>query len=83
VRDEIPSSQDAGDGPGRVPGLSTKEQKKAQRGANKGKEIPSFKSISANQDLSYQQGRRFGKIRDELDLCYKIASGSVCDFGPE
>lgn len=39
----------------------TKEQKKAQRGANK--------------------GRRFQKVRDELDLCYKVANGSTCEFG--
>ena len=41
----------------------TKEQKKAQRGANK--------------------GRKFGKVRDELDLCWRIANGSVCEFGAE
>ncbi|KAF9039046.1 zinc finger dihydrouridine synthase [Panaeolus papilionaceus] len=39
----------------------TKEQKKAQRGQNK--------------------GRKFGKVRDELDLCWKVANGSVCEFG--
>ncbi|KAF8065084.1 hypothetical protein FPV67DRAFT_1562931 [Lyophyllum atratum] len=39
----------------------TKEQKKAQRGANK--------------------GRRFGKVRDELDLCWRIANGATCEYG--
>ena len=39
----------------------TKEQKKAARGANK--------------------GRRFGKVRDELELCWKIANGGECEFG--
>ncbi|KAJ7594364.1 zinc finger dihydrouridine synthase [Mycena floridula] len=29
------------------------------------------------------KGRRFGKIRDELDLCWKIAKGSTCEFGAE
>ncbi|KAJ7291928.1 hypothetical protein C8J57DRAFT_1274196 [Mycena rebaudengoi] len=29
------------------------------------------------------KNRRFGKVRDELDLCYKIASGGVCDFGEQ
>ena len=46
-------------GPSR--GKLTKEQKKTQRGANK--------------------GRKFGKVRDELDLCWKVANGSVCEFG--
>ncbi|KAF9045905.1 zinc finger dihydrouridine synthase [Hymenopellis radicata] len=41
----------------------SKEEKKAQRGQNK--------------------GRRFGKIRDDLDLCWRIASGSVCEFGTD
>ncbi|KIO11271.1 hypothetical protein M404DRAFT_127500 [Pisolithus tinctorius Marx 270] len=41
----------------------TKEQKKAQRGANK--------------------GRRFGKVRDELELCWRIANGTICEHGTE
>ncbi|KAF5384202.1 hypothetical protein D9615_003375 [Tricholomella constricta] len=41
----------------------TKEQKKAQRGANK--------------------GRRFGKVRDELDLCWRVANGTNCEYGAE
>ncbi|KAF8651519.1 hypothetical protein AX16_004715 [Volvariella volvacea WC 439] len=53
------------DGDGRTSGRSkrqlTKEQKKAQRGANK--------------------GRRFGKVRDEVDLCWKVANGTLCEFG--
>ncbi|KAJ7776017.1 zinc finger dihydrouridine synthase [Mycena maculata] len=27
------------------------------------------------------KGRRFGKVRDELDLCYKVALGTTCEFG--
>ncbi|KAJ7675536.1 hypothetical protein B0H17DRAFT_1080633 [Mycena rosella] len=26
------------------------------------------------------KGRRFGKVHDELDLCFKVAAGSMCDF---
>ncbi|CAA7264440.1 unnamed protein product [Cyclocybe aegerita] len=44
-------------------GKITKEQKKTQRGQNK--------------------GRRFGKTRDELDLCWKIANGAVCEYGDQ
>lgn len=41
----------------------TKQQKKAHRGANK--------------------GRRFGKVRDELELCWRIANGTMCEHGSE
>ncbi|KAG6849880.1 tRNA-dihydrouridine synthase 3 [Arthromyces matolae] len=41
----------------------TKEEKKAQRGANK--------------------GRRFGKVKDELDLCWRVANGATCEYGAE
>ena len=41
----------------------SKEEKKAQRGANK--------------------GRRYGKVRDDLELCWKIASGRICEFGSQ
>ncbi|KAH7882916.1 hypothetical protein F5I97DRAFT_1815144 [Phlebopus sp. FC_14] len=40
-----------------------KEQKKGQRGANK--------------------GRRFGKVRDELELCWRVANGTLCEYGSE
>ncbi|KAI6003161.1 hypothetical protein EDC04DRAFT_2882888 [Pisolithus marmoratus] len=41
----------------------TKEQKKAQRGANK--------------------DRRFGMVRDELELCWWVANGTICEHGSE
>ncbi|KAI0061146.1 zinc finger dihydrouridine synthase [Artomyces pyxidatus] len=40
-----------------------KEEKKKQRGSNK--------------------GRRWGKTRDEVDLCWKFASSNSCEFGAE
>lgn len=40
-----------------------KEERKKQRGANK--------------------GRRFQKVRDDLELCFKVASGKPCEFGDE
>ncbi|KAH9847034.1 zinc finger dihydrouridine synthase [Lenzites betulinus] len=40
-----------------------KEDRKKQRGANK--------------------GRRFQKVRDDLELCFKVASGRQCEFGSE
>ncbi|KAF8452347.1 zinc finger dihydrouridine synthase [Boletus edulis BED1] len=41
----------------------TRQQKKAHRGANK--------------------GRRFGKVRDELELCWRVANGTLCEHGAE
>jgi len=41
----------------------TRQQKKAHRGANK--------------------GRRFGKVRDELELCWRVANGTLCEYGSE
>ena len=29
------------------------------------------------------KGRRFGKVRDELELCWKVATGQTCEFGQE
>ncbi|KAF8881681.1 hypothetical protein CPB84DRAFT_1687038 [Gymnopilus junonius] len=29
------------------------------------------------------KGRKFGKVRDELDLCWRIANGSICEYGSE
>ncbi|KAH9064603.1 zinc finger dihydrouridine synthase, partial [Lactarius vividus] len=41
----------------------SKEDKKAQRGSNK--------------------GRRWAKMRDEVDLCWRFAGSGECDFGSE
>lgn len=41
----------------------TKDEKKAQRGSNK--------------------GRRWAKVRDEVDLCWRFAGSGKCDFGSE
>ncbi|KAI0364512.1 zinc finger dihydrouridine synthase [Pilatotrama ljubarskyi] len=40
-----------------------KEERKKQRGANK--------------------GRRFQKVRDEVELCFRVANGQQCEFGNE
>jgi tRNA-dihydrouridine synthase 3 len=29
------------------------------------------------------KGRKFGKVRDELDLCWKVGNGVLCEFGKE
>ncbi|KAI0694107.1 zinc finger dihydrouridine synthase [Cytidiella melzeri] len=29
------------------------------------------------------KGRRFQKVRDDLELCWRIASGKICEFGEE
>ncbi|EIW80054.1 FMN-linked oxidoreductase [Coniophora puteana RWD-64-598 SS2] len=53
-------AQEDGSGPRRNKKHS-RDQKKAQRGANK--------------------GRRFGKVRDDLELCWRVANGTVCELG--
>ena len=29
------------------------------------------------------KGRKFGKVRDELELCWKVGNGTLCEFGEE
>jgi tRNA-dihydrouridine synthase 3 len=29
------------------------------------------------------KARKFGKVRDELDLCWRVANGTTCEFGAE
>ncbi|KAI0768259.1 zinc finger dihydrouridine synthase [Trametes elegans] len=57
----------AGDGGKQLSGAQrkklAKEERKKQRGANK--------------------GRRFQKVRDEVELCFRVAIGKECEFGDE
>lgn len=62
-RGQLDDGREQGQAGGPLRKKFSKEQKKAQRGANK--------------------GRRFGKVRDELELCWRIAVGGVCEFGEE
>ena len=35
------------------------------------------------QRRGQNKGRQFQKVRDELDLCWKVAAGETCEFGSE
>ena len=35
------------------------------------------------QKRGANKGRRFQKVRDELELCFRVASGKQCEFGEE
>ncbi|TBU59815.1 zinc finger dihydrouridine synthase [Dichomitus squalens] len=35
------------------------------------------------QKRGANKGRRFQKVRDEVELCFRVASGKQCDFGAE
>ncbi|KAH7911450.1 hypothetical protein BJ138DRAFT_1179548 [Hygrophoropsis aurantiaca] len=61
VNNGVTRSDTRSSGPGRK--KLSREQKKAQRGANK--------------------GRRFGKVRDELELCWRVGNGTLCELGSE
>ncbi|KAJ4469542.1 zinc finger dihydrouridine synthase [Lentinula aciculospora] len=48
-------------------GRSKKERSKEEKKARQGQ----------------NKNRRFGKVRDEQDICFKIAAGILCEFGAE
>ncbi|TFK29500.1 zinc finger dihydrouridine synthase [Coprinopsis marcescibilis] len=45
------------------------------------------KRALAREQKKSQRGankaRRFGKVRDEVDLCWRVANGAVCEYGAE
>ncbi|KAF8241060.1 FMN-linked oxidoreductase [Tricholoma matsutake] len=51
----------------RSSGLSRGRKSKEQKKAHRGQ----------------NKGRKFGKVRDELDLCWRVANGTTCEFGAE
>ncbi|KAJ3780844.1 zinc finger dihydrouridine synthase [Lentinula aff. detonsa] len=48
-------------------------------GRNKRKRNKEEKKARQGQN----KNRRFGKVRDEQDICFKIAAGTLCEFGAE
>ncbi|KAF6755436.1 zinc finger dihydrouridine synthase [Ephemerocybe angulata] len=58
---------DSRDQPGNGGKKSWKSMSKAEKNAQKGQ----------------NKGRRFKKERDELELCWKVANGAICDLGTE
>ncbi|KAI0357848.1 zinc finger dihydrouridine synthase [Trametes cingulata] len=65
--DTVPGAEGTEEGGKKLSGAQrkklAKEERKKQRGANK--------------------GRRFQKVRDEVELCFRVASGKECEFGSE
>jgi tRNA-dihydrouridine synthase 3 len=59
--------------------------KSAGRGEDdSGNGQPSRRALAKAQKKARQganKGRRFGKVRDEVELCWKVANGAICDFG--
>lgn len=44
------------------------------------------KKLTKQQKKTYRganKGRRFGKVRDELELCWRVANGTICEHGSE
>lgn len=58
------------DGQGEKPRMSGAQRKKLAREEKK-------------KRRGQNKGRRFQKVRDELDLCWKVAAGEACEFGSE
>ncbi|KAJ7627148.1 zinc finger dihydrouridine synthase [Roridomyces roridus] len=42
---------------------------------------PKLTKAQKKAQSGMNKNRRFGRLRDELDLCFKVASGSMCEFG--
>ena len=60
--------EEGASGPGKQDtGMSNRAKKRAERKEKRG----------ANK------GRRFNKIRDDLDIFWKTANGQICEFGTE
>lgn len=49
------------------------------RGPTRGKQTKEQKKAQRGQN----KARRFNKVRDELDLCWRVANGSTCEYGAE
>ncbi|EMD37135.1 hypothetical protein CERSUDRAFT_137621 [Gelatoporia subvermispora B] len=66
-RSESGDSPDAPEGPKKLSGAQRRKMSKEERKNKRG----------ANK------GRRFQKVRDEVELCWKVAIGKTCEFGAE
>lgn len=64
---------DAAEGSSRPPLNDTSQNQESRRSAKKDKK--------ANRGAN--KGRRYTKIRDDLDLCWRVANGTTCEFGEE
>ena len=67
--DEPRNALDGDEPPTKKPRLSGAQKKKLARASG-------VKQTGANK------GRRFAKVRDEIDVCWKFASGETCPNGP-
>ncbi|KAF9075322.1 zinc finger dihydrouridine synthase [Rhodocollybia butyracea] len=74
---------DAAEGGG---GSSSRRDRDGDDGDERNRTGPGRKKKSREEKKARQgqnKNRRFGKVRDELDICFKIAAGTICEFGAE
>ena len=62
-----------------VQNAQTQGGKPQMSGAQRKKQAREEKKKRRGQN----KGRRFQKVRDELDLCWKVAADETCEFGSE
>ncbi|KAG7094002.1 hypothetical protein E1B28_007631 [Marasmius oreades] len=67
TKDTVSGQQDEEGGSGKQNAMSNRAKKRAERKEKRG----------ANK------GRKFNKIKDDLDVCWKTANGQLCEFGNE
>ncbi len=56
------------------------EEEKTFTGPQRGKK---WSKEERKNKRGANKGRRFQKVRDDLELCWKVASGTQCEFGQE
>ncbi|KAJ3509437.1 hypothetical protein NLJ89_g5226 [Agrocybe chaxingu] len=66
---------EGGSGSGRRPIRDSRDDTAGQVGGKRRKMTKEQKKAQRGQN----KGRRFGKTRDELDLCWKVANGAICE----
>lgn len=75
-RAESATSHIHGRGNGRTDDRDVGEDRRAGKSRKLTKE-------EKKQRSGANKGRRFGKVRDELDLCWKVAIGKTCEYGEQ
>ena len=89
LQDQIPPDDDAAEGNSShvYHGRSTETNDGAQDAPAQGEKLTMSgaqrKKLAREEKKKRRgqnKGRRFQKVRDELDLCWKVAAGETCEF---
>lgn len=77
------ADDDAAEGATLAPPRDSRDSRDARDGKDRGGRKKHLTKEEKKAQRGQNKARKFGKVKDEMDLCWKVANGMPCEFGEQ